>query len=70
MRQARLAFGALRKTLAVGLRDASGQALSLPIRLLFKTLGLVRRSIKAVKNLTSGGKKDELQVKIDAVPLK
>ena len=63
-------FGALRKTLAVGLRDASGQALSLPIRLLFKTLGLVRRSIKAVKNLTSGGQKDGLQAKIDAVPLK
>lgn len=62
-------LGALRKTAAIGVRDVAGQALSLPIRALFKALVLVRKAIKLVKSIGKG-KEDGLQAKIDAVPLK
>ena len=60
-------LGAVRKTAAVALRDGAGQALSLPIRLLFKTVGLTRRLIKLLTSI--GKRQDGLQAKIDAVPL-
>ena len=49
------ALAGLRRTSAVALQDGAAAALALPIRLLFKLVGLVAKALKLAKRATGGG---------------
>ena len=60
---------AARTTAALGLRSATGLALSLPIRLLFKLIFTTRRFVKAVMIKLGKGEKDPRAIAAAKVPL-